>query len=37
LAEPVLGEAQSQGTVGLWTIDQTDDVAPLVEALAAKA
>jgi len=38
LVGPVFGEARAKDlSERLWTIDQTDDVAPLVEALAAKA
>ena len=38
LVGPVFGEARAKDlSERLWTIDQTNDVAPLVEALAAKA
>ena len=38
LVGPVFGEARAKDlSERLWTVDKTDDVVPLVEALAAKA
>ena len=38
LVEPVFGEKRAKDlSERLWTVDKADDVAPLVEALAAKA